>query len=230
MSKFIVDKINDRRIDIDLGGHWEALMNYINQNYPEFHLWPDKAKDDWILNGFEFGEDKRPLKNWLDRSYVANFSKGSKGYKQDKAMRERNDLKEIVRWTQTAAQQTEKFLGKLYEALDQIEIFMRGYGLDGTYITADELDYMGLSASFEIINSCFVVTFTRLTSEDCYSVAKFARKAVNDALVNESEIGEFYSWFDLAMTDTHTAKSLVANLTNWASKLEKWKEQVHGSI
>ena len=44
MSKFIVDKINDRRIDIDLGGHWEALMNYINQNYPEFHLWPDKAK------------------------------------------------------------------------------------------------------------------------------------------------------------------------------------------
>ena len=96
MSKFIVDKINDRRIDIDLGGHWEALMNYINQNYPEFHLWPDKEKDDWILDSFEFGEDKRPLKNWLDRSYVANFSKGSKGYKQDKAMRERNDLKEIA--------------------------------------------------------------------------------------------------------------------------------------
>lgn len=31
MSKFIVDKINDRRIDIDLGGHWEALMNYIKR-------------------------------------------------------------------------------------------------------------------------------------------------------------------------------------------------------
>lgn len=230
MSKFIVDKINDCRIDIALGGHWEALMNYINQNYPEFHLWPDKEKDDWILDSFEFGEDKRPLKNWLDRSYVANFSKGSKGYKQDKTMRERNDLKEIVRWTQTAAQQTEKLLVKIYETLDQIEISMRGYGLDGTYITADELDYMGLSASFEIINGCFVATFTRLTSEDCYSVAKFARKAVNDALANESEVGEFYSWFDLAMTDTHTAKSLVANLTNWASKLDKWKENENENV
>ncbi|RKV99208.1 MAG: hypothetical protein D8H99_20325, partial [Streptococcus sp.] len=133
-------------------------------------------------------------------------------------------------WTQTAAQQTEKFLVKLYETLDQIEIPMRRYGLDGTYITADELDYMGLSASFEIINGCFVVTFTRLTSEDCYSVAKFARKAVNDALVNESEIGEFYSWFDLAMTDTYTAKSLVANLTNWASKLDKWKENENENV
>lgn len=230
MSKFIVDKINDCRIDIALGGHWEALMNYINQNYPEFHLWPDKEKDDWILDSFEFGEDKRPLKNWLDRSYIANFSKGNNGYKLEKSVREQNDLKEIVHWTQMIAQQTEKFLVKLYAALVQIEISMRGYGLDGTYITADELDYMGLSASFEIINGCFVATFTRLTSEDFYSVAKFVRKAVNDALANESEVGEFYSWFDLAMTDTHTAKSLVANLTNWASKLNKWKEQVHGSI
>ena len=230
MSKFIIDKINDRRIDIDLGGHWEAVRNQMNQNYAEFHLCPDKEKDDSILNGFELGEDKRPLKNWLDRSYVANFSKGSKGYKQDKAMRERNDLKEIVRWTQTAAQQTEEFLAKLYAVLDQIEISMRGYGLDGTYIIADELDYMGLSASFEIINGCFVATFTRFTSEDCYSVAKFARKAVNDALVNESKVGEFYSWFDLAMTDTSTAKSLVDNLTNWTSKLDKWKKQAHGSI
>lgn len=230
MSKFIVDKINDRRIDIDLGGHWEALMNYINQNYPEFYLWPDKEKDDWILNGFEFGEDKRPLKNWLDRSYIANFSKGNNGYKLEKSVREQNDLKEIVRWTQMIAQQTEKFLNSLYAVLGEIESSMRKHRIDGTFITIDELDYMSLSASFEIINGCFVATFTRLTSEDCYSVAKFARKAVNDALVNESEIGEFYSWFDLAMTDTHTAKSLVANLTNWASKLDKWKENENENV
>lgn len=221
MSKFIIDKINDRRINIDLGGHWEALMNYINQNYPEFHLWSDKEKDNWILDSFEFGEDKRSLKNWLDRSYIANFSKGNNGYKLEKSVREQNDLKEIVRWTQMITQQTENLLNSLYEGLGEIENSMRKYGLDGTYITADELDYMGLSASFEIINGCFVATFTRLTSEGCYSVAKFARKAVNDALVNESEVGEFYSWLDLAMTDTHTAKSLVDNLTNWAGKFDK---------
>lgn len=230
MSKFIVDKINDCRIDIDLGGHWETLMNYINQNYPEFHLWSDKEKDDWILASFEFGEDKRPLKNWLDRSYIANFSKGNNGYKLEKSVREQNDLKEVVRWTQIVAQQTEKFLNSLCAVLGEIESSMRKHRIDGTFITIDELDYMSLSASFEIINGCFVATFTRLTSEDCYSVAKFARKAVNDALVNESEIGEFYSWFDLAMTDTHTAKSLVANLTNWASKLDKWKENENENV
>lgn len=230
MSKFIVDKIDDRRIDIDLGGHWEALMNYINQNYPEFHLWSDKEKDDWILASFEFGEDKRPLKNWLDRSYIANFSKGNNGYKLEKSVREQNDLKEVIRWTQMVAQQTEKFLNSLYAVLGEIESSMRKHRIEGTYITTDELDYMGLSASFEIINGCFIATFTRATVEDCYSVATFTRKEVNKPLVNESEVGEFYSWFDLVIADTNNAKSLVDNLTNWISKLDKWKEQAHGSI
>ena len=70
MGKYIIDKLKDKRIDIDLGGHWENLMDYIKAEYPSLYTWSEKEKDRWILDSFEFKESRLERANYLDYSYV----------------------------------------------------------------------------------------------------------------------------------------------------------------
>lgn len=160
MGKYIIDKLKDKRIDIDLGGHWENLMDYIKAEYPSFYTWSDKEKDRWILDSFEFKESRLERANYLDYGYVREFSDGSKGYRLNTNIRNDNDKEELDYWLQGIAKKTTTALERLYAIFYSAEKFMRERKIERINSADDVIE--GLYVSFVLENDVFVVEFVSM--------------------------------------------------------------------
>lgn len=193
MGKYIIDKIKDKRIDIDLGGHWENLMDYIKKEYPQFYAWSDKEKDNWILGNFEFKETRLEREGYLDYSYVRNFSDGYKGYRLNTTIRNQKDQEELTDWLQEIATKSVPAFEKLYAIFYEVEKVMREKKLKTIRVPDYELD--GMLLSFELTNGVFTVDFTSLYDESCRCVASFTRESVNEPLVPKISLSDFYAHF-----------------------------------
>ena len=193
MGKYIIDKIKDKRIDIDLGGHWENLMDYIKKEYPQFYAWSDKEKDNWILGNFEFKETRLEREGYLDYSYVRNFSDGYKGYRLNTTIRNQKDQEELTDWLQEIATKSVPAFEKLYAIFYEVEKVMREKKLKTIRVPDYELD--GMLLSFELTNGVFTVDFTSLYDESCRCVASFTRESVNEPLVPKVSLLDFYAHF-----------------------------------
>lgn len=201
MGKYIIDKLKDKRIDIDLGGHWENLMDYIKAEYPSFYTWSDKEKDRWILDSFEFKESRLERANYLDYGYVREFSDGSKGYRLNTTIRNDNDKEDLDYWLQGIAKKTTTALERLYAIFYSAEKFMRERKIARINSADDVIE--GLYVSFVIENDVFVVEFVSMFDESCRTVASFTRNSVNEPLVPKVELLDFYNYFSgiIAYTD-----------------------------
>lgn len=193
MGKYIIDKIKDKRIDIDLGGHWENLMDYIKKEYPQFYAWSDKEKDNWILGNFEFKETRLERINYLNLEYVHTFSDNTKGYKLNTAIRNQKDQEELTDWLQEIATKSVPAFEKLYAIFYEVEKVMREKKLKTIRVPDYELD--GMLLSFELTNGVFTVDFTSLYDESCRCVASFTRESVNEPLVPKVSLLDFYAHF-----------------------------------
>lgn len=193
MGKYIIDKIKDKRIDIDLGGHWENLMDYIKKEYPQFYAWSDKEKDNWILGNFEFKETRLERINYLNLEYVHTFSDNTKGYKLNTAIRNQKDQEELTNWLQEIATKSVPAFEKLYAIFYEVEKVMRKKKLKTIRVPDYELD--GMLLSFELTNGVFTVDFTSLYDESCRCVASFTRESVNEPLVPKISLSDFYAHF-----------------------------------
>ena len=193
MGKYIIDKIKDKRIDIDLGGHWENLMDYIKKEYPQFYAWSDKEKDNWILSNFEFKETRLERINYLNLEYVHTFSDTTKGYKLNTAIRNQKDQEELTDWLQEIATKSVPAFEKLYAIFYEVEKVMREKKLKTIRVPDYELD--GMLLSFELTNGVFTVDFTSLYDESCRCVASFTRESVNEPLVPKISLLNFYAHF-----------------------------------
>lgn len=193
MGKYIIDKIKDKRIDIDLGGHWENLMDYIKKEYPQFYAWSDKEKDNWILGNFEFKETRLERINYLNLEYVHTFSDNTKGYKLNTAIRNQKDQEELTDWLQEIATKSVPAFEKLYTIFYEVEKVMREKKLKTIRVPDYELD--GMLLSFELTNGVFTVDFTSLYDESCRCVASFTRESVNEPLVPKISLSDFYAHF-----------------------------------
>lgn len=201
MGKYIIDKLKDKRIDIDLGGHWENLMDYIKAEYPSFYTWTDKEKDRWILDSFEFKESRLERANYLDYSYVREFSDGSKGYRLNTNIRNDNDKEELDYWLQGIAKKTTTALERLYAIFYSAEKFMRERKIERINSADDVIE--SLYVSFVLENDVFVVEFVSMFDEPCRAVASFTRNSINEPLVPKVELLDFYNYFSgiIAYTD-----------------------------
>lgn len=201
MGKYIIDKLKDKRIDIDLGGHWENLMDYIKAEYPSFYTWTDKEKDRWILDSFEFKESRLERANYLDYGYVREFSDGSKGYRLNTTIRNDNDKEELDYWLQGIAKKTTTALERLYAIFYSAEKFMRERKIARINSADDVIE--GLYASFALENDVFVVEFISMFDESCRTVVSFTRNSINEPLVPKVELLDFYNYFSgiIAYTD-----------------------------
>ena len=193
MGKYIIDKTKDKRIDIELGGHWENLMDYIKKEYPQFYAWSDKEKDNWILENFEFKETRLEREGYLDYSYVREFSDGHKGYRLNTTIRNKNDKEELTDWLQEIATKSVPALEKLYTIFYEVEKVMREKKLKTIRVPDYELN--GMFLSFELTNGVFTVDFTSLYDESCRCVASFTRESVNEPLVPKISLLDFYAHF-----------------------------------
>lgn len=193
MGKYIIDKIKDKRIDIDLGGHWENLMDYIKKEYPQFYAWSDKEKDNWILGNFEFKETRLERINYLNLEYVHTFSDNTKGYKLNTAIRNQKDQEELTNWLQEIATKSVPAFEKLYAIFYEVEKVMREKKLKDIHVPDYELE--GMLLSFELTNGVFAVDFTSLYDESCRCVASFTRESVNEPLVPKISLSDFYAHF-----------------------------------
>ena len=193
MGKYIIDKIKDKRIDIDLGGHWENLMDYIKKEYPQFYAWSDKEKDNWILGNFEFKGTRLERINYLNLEYVHTFSDNTKGYKLNTAIRNQKDQEELTNWLQEIATKSVPAFEKLYAIFYEVEKVMRKKKLKTIRVPDYELD--GMLLSFELTNGVFTVDFTSLYDESCRCVASFTRESVNEPLVPKISLSDFYAHF-----------------------------------
>ena len=193
MGKYIIDKIKDKQIDIDLGGHWENLMNYIKKEYPQFYAWSDKEKDNWILHNFEFKETRLERINYLNLEYVHTFSDNTKGYKLNTAIRNQKDQEELTDWLQEIATKSVPAFEKLYAIFYEVEKVMREKKLKAIRVPDYELE--GMLLSFELTNGVFTVDFTSLYDESCRCVASFTRESVNEPLVPKISLLDFYAHF-----------------------------------
>lgn len=193
MGKYIIDKIKDKRIDIDLGGHWENLMDYIKKEYPQFYAWSDKEKDNWILGNFEFKETRLERINYLNLEYVHTFSDNTKGYKLNTAIRNQKDQEELTNWLQEIATKSIPAFEKLYAIFYEVEKVMREKKLKDIHVPDYELE--GMLLSFELTNGVFAVDFTSLYDESCRCVASFTRESVNEPLVPKISLSDFYAHF-----------------------------------
>lgn len=194
MGKYIIDKLRNKRLDIETGGHWEYLMEYINQKYPAFHTLSDKDKDSWILENFEFKETGLELEGYLDYSYVSEFSDGHKGYKLNAEIRNKNDKEELTNWLQEIATKSIPTFEKLYDIFYKVEEFMRKKNLNAVCIP--DYDFEGMLLSFELINGVFTVDFTSRYDENCRCIALFTRKGVNEPLVPKINLQDFFTYFN----------------------------------
>ena len=193
MGKYIIDKIKDKRIDIDLGGHWGNLMDYIKKEYPQFYAWSDKEKDNWILGNFEFKETRLERTNYLNLEYVHTFSDSTKGYKLNTAIRNQKDQEELTDWLQEIATKSVPAFEKLYAIFYEVEKVMREKKLKDIHVPDYELE--GMLLSFELTNGVFTVDFTSLYDESCRCVASFTRESVNEPLVPKISLLDFYAHF-----------------------------------
>lgn len=193
MGKYIIDKTKDKRIDIELGGHWENLMDYIKKEYPQFYAWSDKEKDNWILGNFEFKETRLERINFLNLEYVHTFSDNTKGYKLNSAIRNQKDKEELTDWLQEIATKSVPAFEKLYAIFYEVEKVMREKKLKTIRVPDYELD--GMLLSFELTNGVFTVDFTSLYDESCRCVASFTRESVNEPLVPKISLSDFYAHF-----------------------------------
>lgn len=200
MGKYIIDKIKDKRIDIDLGGHWENLMDYIKKEYPQFYAWSDKEKDNWILHNFEFKETRLERINYLNLEYVHTFSDNTKGYKLNTAIRNQKDQEELTDWLQEIATKSVPAFEKLYAIFYEVEKVMREKKLKDIHVPDYELE--GMLLSFELTNGVFTVDFTSLYDESCRCVASFTRESVNEPLVPKISLLDFYAHFSSIVSFT----------------------------
>ena len=219
MGKYIIDKIKDKRIDIDLGGHWENLMDYIKKEYPQFYAWSDKEKDNWILGNFEFKETRLERINYLDLEYVHTFSDNTKGYKLNTAIRNQKDQEELTDWLQEIATKSVPAFEKLYTIFYEVEKVMREKKLKTIRVPDYELD--GMLLSFELTNGVFTVDFTSLYDESCRCVASFTRESVNEPLVPKISLLDFYAHFGsiVSFTDRYWKEEKDFFL-NWLKELD----------
>ena len=201
MGKYIIDKLKDKRIDIDLGGHWENLMDYIKKEYPSFYELTDKEKDRWILDSFEFKESRVERADYLDYSYVREFSDGSKGYRLNTSIRDKNDKEELDYWLQGIAKKTTTALDRLYVIFYSAEKVMRERKIERINSADDVIE--GLYVSFVLENDVFVIEFVSMFDESCRTVASFTRNSINEPLVPKVELLDFYNYFSgiIAYTD-----------------------------
>lgn len=190
MGKYIIDKLRNKRLDIETGGHWEYLMEYINQKYPAFQTLSDKDKDSWILENFEFKETKMERVNYLNRGYVHEFSDSSKGYKLNKTLRDKEDKKELDNLLEAIATKTASSFENLYSLLYDIEKVMRERNLE-TYCT--EIDVVLIS--FSLSNGRFSATFSSLYDESRPKFATFTRNSINEPLVPNIYFNDFFIYF-----------------------------------
>jgi hypothetical protein len=219
MGKYIIDKIKDKRIVIDLGGHWENLMDYIKKEYPQFYVWSDKEKDNWILENFEFKEIRLEREGCLDYSYVRNFSDGYKGYRLNTTIRNQKDQEELTDWLQEIATKSVPAFEKLYTIFYEVEKVMREKKLKNIRVPDYELD--GMLLSFELTNGVFTVDFTSLYDESCRCVASFTRESVNEPLVPKISLSDFYAHFGsiVSFTDRYWKEENDFFL-NWLKELD----------
>jgi hypothetical protein len=219
MGKYIIDKIKDKRIDIDLGGHWENLMDYIKKEYPQFYVWSDKEKDNWILESFEFKETRLERINFLNLEYVHTFSDNTKGYKLNTAIRNQKDQEELTDWLQEIATKSVPAFEKLYTIFYEVEKVMREKKLKTIRVPDYELD--GMLLSFELTNGVFTVDFTSLYDENCRCVASFTRESVNEPLVPKISLLNFYAHFGsiVSFTDRYWKEEKDFFL-NWLKELD----------
>jgi hypothetical protein len=190
MGKYIIDKTKDKRIDIELGGHWENLMEYIKKEYPQFYAWSDKEKDNWILENFEFKETKTERVNYLNRGYVREFSDGGKGYKLNTTLRDKEDKKELDNLLETIATKTSSCFENLYAFLYDIEKVMRKRNLEA-YCT--EIDVV--LVSFSLSNGRFSASFSSLYDESRPKFATFTRNSINEPLIPDIYFNDFFIYF-----------------------------------
>lgn len=223
MGKYIIDKLKDKRIDIDLGGHWENLMDYIKVEYPSFYTWTDKEKDRWILDSFEFKESRLERANYLDYSYVREFSDGSKGYRLNTNIRNDNDKEELDYWLQGIAKKTTTAFERLYAIFYNAEKVMRERKIERINSTDNVIQ--DLYVSFELENDVFVADFISMYDETCRTVASFSRNSVNEPLVPKMELLDFYDYFGGIISYTDRAwEEIESSFTTWLDKIEDEKD------
>lgn len=204
MGKFILDKRRDKRVEIDLGGHWENLMTYLRDGYPNFWQLPDDKKDDFILENFVFGEEdwsEKRSNEYLDYSYVRNFSTGSKGYRLSEEIRSEKDTAEIASYWSALHEKIMSFSSWLVSELSRLEVAMRDCSRHSLSIKDDELGYLGISGSFELIGGAFCATFTHYSGRECLAVSQYIRDSVNSAMVQKGDLSTFFHWFMPAISN-----------------------------
>lgn len=219
MGKYIIDKTKDKRIDIELGGHWENLMDYIKKEYPQFYAWSDKEKDNWILENFDFKETRLERINYLNLEYVHTFSDNTKGYKLNTAIRNQKDKEELTDWLQEIATKSAPAFEKLYTIFYEVEKVMREKKFKTIRVPDYELD--GMLLSFELANGVFTVDFTSLYDESCRCVASFTRESVNEPLVPKISLLDFYAHFGRIVSFTERYwKEEKDFFLNWLKELD----------
>ena len=221
MGKYIIDKLKDKRIDIDLGGHWENLMDYIKKEYPSFYNLSDKEKDSWILDSFEFKESRLERADYLNSSYVREFSDGSKGYRLNTSIRDKNDKEELDYWLQRVARETTTAFERLYIIFYNAEKIMRERKIERISSTDEVIE--GLYASFVLENDVFIVDFVSMYDETCRTVASFSRNSVNEPLVPKVGLLDFYSYFGGIIAYTDRAWQEIES--SFEERLEEIKQE-----
>lgn len=219
MGKYILDRICDRRIDIDTGGHWENLMTYLKSEYPKFWLLSEEKKDDFILENFVFGEEdwsEKRSSEWLNREYVSTFSTGTNGYRLSEEIRSRKDLEEVAAYWRLFQDKVTKFSTWLVSELSRLETAMRTKGHESFFIKEDELDYFSVAGSFELLGAEFHATFCRNSPTGPYPVARYVRKEVNSAMVQTEDLSTFLHWFTPAiMNEARFGDEFKSALSKW---------------
>ena len=223
LGKYIIDKLKDKRIDIDLGGHWENLMDYIKKEYPDFYTWSDKEKDNWILEHFEFKDTAWKRVNYLGHGYVREFSDSSKGYRLNTAIRDKKDKERLSDWLQEIATKTTTAFERMYVIFYKVEKVMRENKVETAYISEGLVE--GSLVSFELKDDGFVVDFVSLYDEECKIIASFARNSINEPLIPKMQLLEFYSHFGsiVAYTD-RLWEEIETSFADWLEELVKNKD------
>lgn len=222
LGKYIIDKLKDKRIDIDLGGHWENLMDYIKKEYPEFYTWSDKDKDNWILEHFEFKETNWKRVNYLGYGYVREFSDSSKGYRLNTTIRDKKDKEELTDWLQEISTKTATAFERMYLIFYKVEKVMRERKIKSAYNSEGLVD--GLLISFELKDDGFSVDFVSLYDEECRIIASFARNSINEPLIPKMGVLDFYGHFGsiVAYTD-RLWEEIETSFADWLEDLEENK-------
>ena len=176
-------------------------MDYIKKEYPSFYSLTNTEKDSWILENFEFKESRLERADYLDYSYVREFSDGSKGYRLNTSIRDKNDKEELDYWLQRVAKKTMTAFERLYAIFYNVEKVMREKKIERINNADDVIE--GLYVSFILEDDVFIVEFVSMYDESCRTVASFTRNSINEPLIPKVELLDFYSYFGdlIAYTD-----------------------------